>query len=74
MKIAVCSDLHLEFVPIEIPDADLLVYMKIAHERDITFNELVETALREAIEKYCINDMPAPSWDEVMQQNKKSKN
>jgi hypothetical protein len=48
-------------VPIEIPDADLLVYMKIAHERDITFNELVETALREAIEKYCINDMPAPS-------------
>jgi hypothetical protein len=26
--------------------------MKLAHERDITFNQLVEEALREAIEKY----------------------
>ena len=61
-------------VPIDIPDADLLEYMKIAHERDITFNELVTIALEEAIEKYRINDMPAPSWDEVMKKNKKSKN
>jgi hypothetical protein len=44
-------------VPIDIPDADLLVYMKIAHERDITFNKLVTIALEEAIEKYRINDI-----------------
>jgi hypothetical protein len=55
-------------VPIDIPDADLLVYMKIAHERDITFNELVETALEEAIEKYRINDIPA-----MQKKKKKSK-
>ena len=36
-------------VPIDIPDEDLLQYMKLAHERDITFNQLVEEALREAI-------------------------
>ena len=55
-------------VPIDIPDADLLVYMKIAHERDITFNELVTIALEEAIEEYRINDIPA-----MQKKKKKSK-
>lgn len=36
-------------VPVDIPDEDLLQYMKLAHERDITFNQLVEEALRHAI-------------------------
>jgi hypothetical protein len=36
-------------VPVDISDEDLLQYMKLAHERDITFNELVEEALRHAI-------------------------
>jgi hypothetical protein len=36
-------------VPIDFSDAELLKYMKLAHERDVTFNQLVETALREAI-------------------------
>ena len=36
-------------VPIDIPDAELLQYMKMAHERDMTFNEFVEEALRHAI-------------------------
>jgi hypothetical protein len=36
-------------VPIDISDEDLLQYMKLAHERDITFNQLVEEALRHAI-------------------------
>lgn len=36
-------------VPIEFSDQDLLKFMKIAHERDITFNRLVEIALEEAI-------------------------
>ena len=38
-------------VPVDIPDEDLLQYMKLAHERDITFNQLVEEALRNAIEE-----------------------
>jgi hypothetical protein len=41
-------------VPIDMSDADLLVFMKMAHDRDITFNELVEEALRQAIEQHDI--------------------
>ena len=41
-------------VPIDMSDADLLTFMKMAHERDITFNELVEEALRQAIEQHDI--------------------
>ena len=36
-------------IPVDFSDEDLLQYMKLAHERDITFNELVEEALRYAI-------------------------
>jgi hypothetical protein len=36
-------------VPVDFTDEELLQYMKIAHERDITFNELVEDALRHAL-------------------------
>jgi hypothetical protein len=39
-------------VPIDIPDEDLLVYFKAAHERDMTFNQFVEEALRSAMESY----------------------
>lgn len=39
-------------VPVEFSDEQLLHYMKLAHERDITFNQLVEEALREAIADY----------------------
>ena len=38
-------------VPVDFSDEDLLQYMKLAHSMDITFNELVEQALREAIDK-----------------------
>jgi hypothetical protein len=38
-------------VPMEFSDEELLTYMKLAHEQDITFNQLVERALREAIER-----------------------
>ena len=48
-------------IPVDLEDELLFELMKMAHERDITFNQLVETALGEAIEKYRINDMPAPS-------------
>jgi hypothetical protein len=38
-------------VPVDFSDEELLQYMKLAHERDITFNALVEEALRYAIEE-----------------------
>lgn len=39
-------------VPVDFTDEELLKYMKLAHERDITFNQLVEEALRHAIDEY----------------------
>jgi len=37
-------------VPVDFSDAELLQYMKMAHERDMTFNAFVEEALRNALE------------------------
>jgi hypothetical protein len=37
-------------VQVDMSDSDMLKYMKLAHEMDITFNELVEQALKEAID------------------------
>jgi hypothetical protein len=39
-------------VPVDFSDEELLQYMKLAHERDMTFNQLVEEALRHAISEY----------------------
>lgn len=39
-------------MPVEFSDDELLKYMKLAHERDMTFNQLVEEALRFAIEEH----------------------
>ncbi len=36
-------------ITVDFSDEDLLKYMKLAHERDITFNEFVVQALTEAI-------------------------
>jgi hypothetical protein len=36
-------------VPVDFSDEELLQYMKIAHERDVTFNQLIEEALRYAL-------------------------
>jgi hypothetical protein len=38
-------------VPVNFSDEDLLKYMKLAHERDMTFNDFVEEALQHAIEE-----------------------
>lgn len=38
-------------VSVDFSDEELLKYMKLAHELDITFNELVERALTEAINR-----------------------
>jgi hypothetical protein len=43
-------------VPVDFTDEELLTYMKLAHDRDITFNQLVEQALREAIEEHKMRD------------------
>lgn len=48
-------------VPIDFSDEELLCYMKMAHERDQTFNEFVETALRAAIEQH--KSDPHTDWD-----------
>lgn len=39
-------------VPVDFTDDELLRYMKLAHERDMTFNQFVEEALREAIARH----------------------
>jgi hypothetical protein len=39
-------------VPVDFTDEELLKYMKMAHERDITFNQLITEALTEAIKGY----------------------
>ena len=38
-------------IPMDFSDEELLTYMKLAHEQDITFNQLVERALREALDR-----------------------
>lgn len=38
-------------VPVEFTDEELLKYMKLAHERDMTFNQFIEEALKAAIEE-----------------------
>ena len=39
-------------VPIELSDEELLKYMKLAHEQDITFNQLIERALVDMIDRH----------------------
>ena len=39
-------------IPVDFTDEELLKYMTMAHERDMTFNQFVEEALRHAIEEY----------------------
>ncbi len=45
-----------ESIEVDFSDEDLLQYMKLAHERDITFNKFIELALRKAIEEYELED------------------
>ncbi len=48
-------------VPIDLPDDVLFELMKKAHERDITFNQLVEQALQEAIDAHRRGEDPFPN-------------
>jgi hypothetical protein len=38
-------------IPIDLPEAELMVLFKMAHERDMTFNDFVEQVLREQLDK-----------------------
>lgn len=38
-------------VPVDFTDEELLIYMKAAHDRDMTFNQFVEEALKAAIDQ-----------------------
>lgn len=42
----------MESIDLDFGDEELLQYMKLAHDMDITFNKFVENALRAAIEKF----------------------
>jgi hypothetical protein len=44
-------------IPVDFSDSELLSYMKLAHEQDITFNQLVVQALTEAIKQGNVNDI-----------------
>jgi hypothetical protein len=51
-------------VKIEFPDDVLFQMMKLAHDRDITLNQLVEIALQEAIDQHqMLNDEPREEYD-----------
>ncbi len=39
-------------IPLDFTDEELLKYMTMAHERDMTFNQFVEEALRQAIDEF----------------------
>lgn len=43
-------------VPVDFSDEELLKYMKLAHERDITFNALIEEVLRDAIKQHKLKE------------------
>ncbi len=51
---AICNDQEYDTrvqIQVEFTDEELLRYMKFAHDRDITFNQLVEEAIKAAIEQ-----------------------
>jgi hypothetical protein len=45
-----------ESIDVEFSDEEILQYMKLAHERDITFNKFIELALRKAIEEHDLKE------------------
>lgn len=54
-------------VELDLADDVLFQMMQLAHERDITFNQLVESALREAIDQAQRDDEfdESDGWDEI---------
>ena len=42
-------------IPVDITDADFLMFAKAAHKLDITINEFMEKAIRDMVEKYAVH-------------------
>lgn len=51
-------------IPLDIPEEDLMLLFKAAHERDMTFNQFVEEALREALKDPEALKARAQHWKE----------
>lgn len=47
----IIKKIKYENVELQLDDEELLKYMKFAHERNITFNEFCEQAIKEAVRK-----------------------
>lgn len=58
-------------IPLELPDEELLVLLKMAHERDITFNQLMEDILLKHIEQ--IDKRSAPKITAKKKNKKKNR-
>ena len=52
-----------ESIELEFGDEEVLQYMKLAHERDITFNKFIELALRKAIQEHELEEQTNESSD-----------
>ena len=59
-------------VPLDLDDDMMFDLMKLAHERDITLNELVTIALEESIDQHrMLNDIPSPATQKKQKKGKK---
>ena len=47
-----CQDTKYETVELEFTDKQLLTYMLAAHEADMSFNQFVNTVIREFLEQH----------------------
>ena len=60
-----------ETIELDLSDAELLVLFKLAHERDVTFNDFVEIVLTEYLEQIeydnLLNKLDGPSEHGVVQ-------
>jgi hypothetical protein len=59
-----------ESIELDLTDQELLVLFKMAHEQDLTFNEFVEVALLDFLEKHqndnLLNKLDGTSVDELV--------
>ena len=59
-----------EEIELDLTDQELLVLFKMAHERDVTFNDFVEIVLTEFLEKHTndnlLNKLDGTSIDELV--------
>jgi hypothetical protein len=68
--IELAEDNRVEIL-LDLSDAELLVLFKLAHEKDMTFNDFVEHVLKEYLEQVeydnILNELDGPSQHELVQ-------